>query len=240
MKQMKMKCVVTGLLAGAVLMFQAAAAMALPILLSQGLPSTSYSASGYNLQPVPPFPYTPGTNTPDKAFDLSTLATRWLSAANATLAAPQWIEVDLGMQYDLSSVILTLATSNSTVAGGTPVNATFDIYASNSPMQGNIVGATLLSAISNINNATVPPSSSGPAFTNLEVFTQNISGVFLAQYVQVRTVAEYTYNGATTAYVRPSWRDISVYGEQVVPEPSTFILLGAGLGGLALLRRRRA
>ena len=72
----------------------------------------------------------------------------------------------------------------------------------------------------------------------------SISGSFYGQFIGVIATEEFTSFRVDAAFWSTSQISYSLdnldYGNTIssIPEPSTFILLGAGLGGLILLRRR--
>jgi hypothetical protein len=214
MKLAKSKIVMAGVLASVILLIQAGVALS-DTLVSENLGTSHYTASTVQA-PV-------ATYEPWKAFD-GLESTRWQANQSVLPTNPAsfgWIEVDLGHEYLLSDLhlhVYTLAAPGAT--------ATFNAYASQNPMQGNLTGATLLHVF-----------SPGPFSTGEELEYDIPDGTVLARYVQIQTTMDVKYN-TTNGYLRPAWREIEVYAD-VVPEPSTFILVGAGLGGLALLRRRR-
>lgn len=212
MKRMTKKAVMTGVLASIFLMLQAGLAFS-DMLVSQNLGSSHYTASSIQA-PTPSY-------LPMLAFDGNT-GTRWQANSYVTTSSnPQWIEVDLGSVYILSDVHIVL---QALAAPG--VSAIFDVYASKNPMQGSVAGATLIHEF-----------APGPFVTGQILEYDIPDNVVYAQFLQIRTLRDLRWN-TTNGYVRPSFREIEVYADDSVPEPSTLLLVGAGLGGFALLRRR--
>jgi len=218
MKRMRAQVLMAGLLAGAFLMLQSNDAMS-DTLVSQNLGWNHYSASS--------------TQTPTasydayKAFDGLT-NTRWQAASYATSTSTAgWIEVDLGYNYYLTDLHLDVYSLTAPGAW-----ETVDVYVSDTQMQNNLYGARLLHVF---NSSPFDPYSTG------EILEYDIPDYQVAaRYLQVRTTRDVRPN-TTNGFVKPAWREIEVYADGIappVPEPSTFILLGAGLGGFALYRRR--
>lgn len=234
MKRSTMKGVSGAVLAGALLMSQAGVAHSLPILVSRDLGANHYSAKSSSA-PV-------ATYGPDKAFDdpLPHPATRWLAGENATWSDralnPQWIQADLGQEYHLTSLSLELFSSLSSVTYPNGVAATFNVYASDAPIQGTTAAATLIE--------TFTTAGAGTGFHDKQLFTSTLPHDLTLRnfrYVEVQTTMEYRFGAAATAYVRPGWRNIEVYAldPTTVPEPSTLLLLGAGMCGVVTLGRKR-
>jgi formylglycine-generating enzyme required for sulfatase activity len=165
------------------------------VLVSQDLGVSAYTASAF--EPA---------NAPQNAFD-GNVNDHWNSGTFPT----QWLEVDLQQRYDLTSVSL--------FADQLPDgNTTHQVWVSNSPIQNDLSGATLIHTFSGFTTAS-------------SALTYALPSPLSAQFVQVRTTESPSW---------VAWREVQVFA--AIPEPSTLTYLGSALlmiGGIRLLRRRR-
>ncbi|PSF36815.1 hypothetical protein C7H19_12675 [Aphanothece hegewaldii CCALA 016] len=138
-------------------------------LLSQNLPSSSYTASQSWTSEL----------SPDKAFD-GDETKNW----NAGNYATQWIEVDLGQVYSLSSIQLLIA---QLPEGDT----THKIWVSNQPIGNSTSNATLASTFQSLTD-------------NGQWLQDDFNNTTTGRYVQVKTVASPSY---------ASWFEIEIYGQ---------------------------
>lgn len=220
MKQCKRLLTTLAAVAG-LLLIQASAALSAPILISQGLPSTSYSASSVVTTP---------TTTADKAFDGS-YTTYWQGLNTVRPGFPGWIDVNLGDLYVLDHVDLYAKIQSNLIA-----DATFTVYASTAPILGNVNGATALATYSTTPADLMTTYVAGPPATGWSrTFTFTNTSAF--QYLEILFTTDKVTN-TTNGYLRPGWEEIQVFGSQPVPEPATLLLVASGIGGLFLLRRR--
>jgi hypothetical protein len=136
------------------------------VLVSQNLGSQAYSASSVW-----------DDDTPDLAFD-GDLTTWW----NAAWWPVGWIEVDLQANYDLTFILLFV---QQTPAGET----THEIWVSDSPMQEDLSGATLVSVLTGYTQ-------------NDDILQVDFNDPINTRYVQVRTTSSPSW---------VAWDEIQVY-----------------------------
>ena len=144
-------------------------AAAVELLVSGGLDVAAYTASSSD-----------GSDTPDRAFD-GDIFTRWRATGNTG-----WIEVDLGRDEELRRVTLQVS--------GSPGNATYEVWVSSSPIQGDTTGAVL-----------------AHSFSQLAEDRDILQHVFPPgtpyRYVQFRT---------TVSSAQAAWRELQVYARRCV------------------------
>lgn len=125
-------------------------------------------------------------------------------------SSQHWLEVDLGQSYSLSHVDLSYPAEYGGVI--------FNLFSSTNNDAWN-------EAWSDNTNWTFIGSGALSVFHPESIATNGTA----AQYLKYEVFSAGDWVGLT---------EIAAYGTAAaVPEPSTFLLLGAGLGGLALLRR---
>jgi F5/8 type C domain/PEP-CTERM motif len=129
---------------------------------------------------------------------------------NAGDWSQHWLEVDLGQSYSLSHVDLYYP--------GQSGGVTFNLYASTNDDAWDAAW----------NDATNWTFIGSGALSNIRSETITTAGT-PAQYLKYEVFSAGDWVGLT---------EISAYGSATVPEPGTFLLLGAGMGGIVLLRRK--
>ena len=132
---------------------------------------------------------------------------------------PASVTVDLQGNVDMKEINLYNAFN-----GGDRVTADFHVDVSNDPT---------FSTYSTIITSTL----TDPRYNSVispDIYTGNF-GIYRYLRFTADTVAAGTYNGNS-----PSLNEIRVFGEVIVPEPSTIMLMLFGAGTLAFWRRRRS
>ena len=157
-----------------------------------------------------------GSYTPDLAIDGQT-DTRWQIGDKGTLGDPNWLTIDLGTSYLVTSIDLFWQGSDGYYAGYT---TQYNVYYSSDNTNWTLVG----------------------------------SGTFVDETSQITDHFDFGAAGQSMQYVKyevdggthwSSISEISVWADDgsspsaPVPAPATILLFGVGLGGLAIVNKRK-
>ncbi len=155
-----------------------------------------------------------GTHTPEFAIDGDS-GTYWNAGRHGIASSPEWLLVDLQNQYSINSITLQSPNNDDRFLG---YSNEYELHVSVNAVDWTHIASGILYDSDVVDEYADSILVSGPES--------------LLQYIRYDVVG-----GTHWAHLF----EMEVYGEDgsaPVPEPSTFLMLGGGLVGLAVMRRK--